>query len=202
MAPRQRNPDLAALERALARPRPTQLSGRVLARLGIVPERLVPAAVLCGLVEGPGGLEVILTERVAHLRHHAGQISFPGGRMDDGDATPEAAALREAEEEIALLPTAVRPLGRLRENPTLTGFRVTPVVAQVDATARLSPNPDEVAEVFRVPLPWLLDPANRARETRQINGQPITMVRFDWQGHVIWGATATMLMDLIELLTE
>lgn len=158
------------------------------------------AAVLCALVDGREGLDVILTRRVDHLRHHAGQVSFPGGRMDEDDESEEATALREAHEEIGLPPSAVEVLGRLHEHPTVTGFRVTPVVAHVDAQVALIPNPDEVAQVFRVPLQWLLDDANVSRATREFGGRRLVVHRFDWHEHVIWGATASMILDLKTLL--
>ena len=158
------------------------------------------AAVLCALVDGREGLDVIFTRRVDHLRHHAGQVSFPGGRVDDDDADEEATALREAHEEIGLPPASVTVLGRLHEHPTITGFRVTPVVAHIESGVTLTPNPAEVADVFQVPLHWLLDDANVSRATREYRGRRIVVHRFDWNEHVIWGATASMILDLKKIL--
>lgn len=158
------------------------------------------AAVLCPLMDGEHGLEVVLTRRVEALRQHAGQVSFPGGRMDPDDADEEATALREAHEEIGLSPTDVSVLGRLNELPTVTGFRVTPVVAHVTRPVTFRPNPGEVAAVFKVPLNWLFDDANVEHQTREFNGRQVAMHRFQWQNEVIWGATAAMIMDLRKAL--
>lgn len=192
-------PDFAAIEQALARPRNRQVSTRMLTRLGFDKDRLTDAAVLCALCDGPNGLEMILTERVAHLTHHAGQVSFPGGRIDARDVTVEAAALREAHEEIALHPQDVTVLGRLRDYPTITGFRITPIVAKVSADITLVPNPQEVAAVFKVPLAFLLDPRNAQESVREINGAPLTLHSFQYGEFHIWGATATMIMDFVRL---
>ncbi len=172
----------------------TQATGTRLARLGMDLGVLTPAAVLIALRDGPEGLEMVLTRRREHLKHHAGQVSFPGGRIDATDASVEAAALREAHEEVGLEPHRVRIVGRLSRFPTITGYLVTPVVGFLDAGHELVANPDEVAEVFGVPLAFLMDRANVERSSRRIGGVRVPMYRFEFGGQVIWGATAHMIM--------
>lgn len=155
----------------------------------------VKAAVLCPLVSGRDGPEVVLTRRVESLRHHAGQVSFPGGRVDPGDASLEAAAMREAHEEIGLPPGHVTTLGRLNDLPTITGFNVTPVVGFVEQPVAWRPNPAEVADVFQVPLRWLFDERNVTTSQREFRGRRVDVYRFDWREFVIWGATAAMILD-------
>lgn len=159
------------------------------------------AAVLVPLVERPDGFSVILTQRTADLKAHGGQISFPGGRMEKHDADAEAAALREAREEIGLDPATVEILGRLDPYKTVTGFDVTPVVAAVSLPLALIPDPVEVAEIFEVPLAFFLDPANHQRHSRT---SPTGAVRayyaMPYQDRYIWGATAGMLVNLYEVL--
>lgn len=133
---------------------------------------------------------VILTRRQDHLRTHAGQVAFPGGKIDAGDDGPVGAALREAEEEIGLEPGFVRPLGLLDPYVSNTGYRIMPVVALVSAEAPLLPNADEVAEVFEVPLAFLMDPANHVLETRPWRGADRRYYAMPWQGQRIWGVTA------------
>ncbi len=173
-------------------------------RRGIEPVGLrdrppVLAAVLVAFVlgESPG---VLLTKRNKHLKRHAGQISFPGGRIDETDADPEAAALREAEEEIALNPRSVEVLGRLGDFLTGTGFRITPVVGLVPPGLRYAPTPGEVDAVFELPVDVLLDPTAPRRERQERGG----VVRDVWiwphPKHDIWGATAAILVHLAERL--
>ena len=161
---------------------------------------LVPAAVLVPLVDHPEGLTVLLTLRTLHLHDHAGQISFPGGRIDPGDTDAAAAALRETEEEVGLKPERVRLVGRLDTYVTRTGYQVTPLVGLVEPPLDLAIDPEEVAEAFEVPLGFLLDPANRQRDSRFYQG----MERYFWAmpfgRHYIWGATAGMLVNLAEVL--
>jgi 8-oxo-dGTP pyrophosphatase MutT (NUDIX family) len=160
--------------------------------------RLRPAAVLCGLVDrGDGeGWRVILTRRADHLNRHAGQVAFPGGRIDPEDASPEAAALREAEEEIGLSPRQVELLGPIDGHETVTGYTVTPFVGFVDRGFVPRPDPAEVAEVFEPPLAFLMDPANRRRNHREGPGGRRQYWAMPWEGRYIWGATARMLVSL------
>ena len=157
------------------------------------------AAVLVPLVLRDAGVTVLLTERTAHLHDHAGQISFPGGRVEDTDPDPVSAALRESEEEIGLARARVEVLGHLPVYLTVTGFEVTPVVGLVAPGFALAPDPFEVAEVFEVPLAFLMDPAHHERRliqaaegTRRFYAMPYTANRTFF----IWGATAAMLRNL------
>ena len=153
-----------------------------------------PAAVLVAVTAKaqPG---VILTVRRENLRTHAGQIAFPGGRIDPGES-PIAAALREAEEEIALDPAAVEVIGELDSYRTVTGFEVTPVLGVVPPAPDLRPHDVEVADWFEAPLTHLLDPANHRRESAVFRGAERHYRVIDWNGRRIWGATAAMLVNL------
>ncbi len=161
---------------------------------------LTPAAVLVGLVERAHGLTVLFTRRTEHLLHHAGQISFPGGHTDPGDATPEETALRETEEEIGLHRSHVETIGRLDQYVTRTGFSITPVVALITPPFELTLDPDEVEEAFEVPLDFLLDPANHQRHSRETGGQIREFHAMPYGEYYIWGATAGMLINLYEVL--
>lgn len=161
---------------------------------------LTPAAVLVPVVARPTGPTVLLTQRTAHLRDHAGQVSFPGGRCEDDDPTPEHTALREAEEEVGIVPGQVEILGRLPEYRTGTGFVVTPVVGLVTPPLNLKLDDFEVAEVFEPPLAFLLDAANHQRQTMEIRGRRHEFWAMPWQGYFIWGATAGMLVTLHRFL--
>lgn len=161
---------------------------------------LCPAAVLIGLVEREVGPQVLLTRRTAHLRHHAGQVSFPGGRIEPGDSGPLQAALREAEEEAGIDPAWVTPLGYLDTFDTITGFRVAPLVARVDACYQARPDPAEVEEVFEAPLELFMDRERMQSRIVEYRGRPRRYVAWDWQGRRIWGATAMMLLELTERL--
>ena len=160
------------------------------------------AAVLVPIVDHPSGLTVIFTKRTSHLKAHSGQVSFPGGRAEPEDPTPEFTALREAREEIGLAMERVEVLARLPDYHTRTGFRVTPVVALVTAPVELVPDPREVEEVFEVPLAFLLDPANHRRETRELQGRNVGYYVMRYGTHTIWGATAGMLVNLYRHLAE
>lgn len=158
------------------------------------------AAVLVALVDRPDGATVLLTQRAAHLNAHAGQISFPGGGVEPDDAGPEAAALREAEEETGLPPSLVRCVGRLDTYLTRTGFRVVPVVALVQPPPALRPDPSEVAEIFEVPLSRILAPDGCRVESHEVAGVVRRYYAFPVRNRYIWGATAGMLVNLRDVL--
>ncbi len=158
------------------------------------PDATVPAAVLIAVTDRdePG---VILTVRRSDLRTHAGQVAFPGGRIDPGeDAT--AAALREAWEELELDPDCVEPVATLDSYRTITGYCVTPLLAACPADLPLTPHDREVADWFEAPLAFLIDPANQRRESVPFQGRERHYYRIDWNGRNIWGATAAMLVNL------
>lgn len=159
-----------------------------------------PAAVLVGVVERPSGPTVLLTRRTEHLRDHAGQISFPGGRIEPGDASPAAAARREAEEEIGLDPATVEVLGELVPYDTVTGFRIHPVVAWLQPPLGLRLDPFEVAEIFEVPLRFVADPANQRRHSYRRGALTRGYYVLYYQGRFIWGATAGILVNFSSLL--
>lgn len=158
--------------------------------------RLRPAAVLCALVPRNDGFQVILTQRSEHLRAHAGQVAFPGGKIDATDASPMAAALREAEEEIGLSADQVEILGAIDRYETGTGFAITPFIGICRASFRPIAEEGEVAEVFETPLDFLMNPRNRERRSYELNGHTRHYYAYDWQGRMIWGATAGMLKAL------
>jgi len=161
-----------------------------------------PASVLVPIVTRPAELTVLLTRRTAHLRDHSGQISFPGGRAEPGDASVEATALREAHEEIGLEPARVEVLGRLSDYHTRTDFRVTPVVALVAPPFELRLDAHEVDEAFEVPLAFLLDPANHRRHAREFQGRRVPYFAIEYRDYYIWGATAGMLVNLYRHLAR
>jgi 8-oxo-dGTP pyrophosphatase MutT (NUDIX family) len=160
-----------------------------------------PAAVLLGLIERDAGFNVLFTQRSAHLSAHAGQVSFPGGRLEPSDAGPIEAALREATEEIGLDPALVRVVGRLHSFQTVTGFLITPVVGFVDPGFEPRPDETEVDAVFEVPLSFLLDPSNVSVGYRERMGVRFRVYEFHYEGRHIWGATASILMNLKEIIT-
>ena len=164
-------------------------------------ERVVtPAAVLVPLINRAAGVTVMLTQRTAHLNDHAGQISFPGGRVEEGDPDRTFTALREAEEETGLDRSAVHVIGRLPEYDIPTGFRVTPVVGWIEPPVAYDPDPFEVAEVFEVPLMHFLDPANHQRHSDEVQGRRRNYYAMPYQHRHIWGATAGMLFSLYRAL--
>lgn len=161
---------------------------------------LTPAAVLVPLVAEAAGFSLLLTRRTAHLRDHAGQVAFPGGRAEPTDPSPEATALREASEEIGLAPAGVVLLGRLDTYVTGTGYEVTPVVGLLTPPLALTPDPYEVAEIFQVPLDFFLQPANRQLMSREWQGRSRQFYAYPYGEHFIWGATAGMVNNLAEIL--
>jgi 8-oxo-dGTP pyrophosphatase MutT (NUDIX family) len=181
----------AALERGHAR-ETELLAGDVLEGSG---DPATPAAVLVPVVERPEPT-VILTLRPETMRQHAGQVSFPGGRIEPDDEGPIAAALREAEEEIGLPPYEVNVIGLADTYITVTGFRVTPVVGVLPPDLPLTPHAGEVAAVFEAPLAYLLDPAHQRVRTAIFRGRERTYYEIAWEGQRIWGATAAMIVNL------
>jgi len=185
------------LAQRLARPAPTAAQGlsdgfRLPGREG----RATPAAVLVPVVNRPAGLQLLLTQRSADLADHPGQISFPGGRLDPEDADHAAAALRETTEEIGLPSSRVDVLGYLSPYETVTGYRVLPVVGWIEPPFELVPDPVEVADVFEVPLDFLLDTANHQRHYRMLGEIRRDYWAIPWLDRYIWGATAAMLLIL------
>jgi 8-oxo-dGTP pyrophosphatase MutT (NUDIX family) len=169
------------------------------------------AAVLVPLVQRPEGLTVLLTRRTEHLRDHAGQISFPGGRSEPGDDGPTGTALREAHEEVGLTPAHVDVIGALPVYTTVTHFMVTPVVALVQPRFELALDSFEVAEAFEVPLAWLMNPTHHRRHRFEYEGGQRQFLSMPWQStdvdglpreYLIWGATAAMLRNLYRFLAR
>lgn len=163
-------------------------------------QALTPAAVLVPLVARPEGPKVLLTRRTDHLHDHAGQISFPGGRIDPEDSGPDAAALRETAEEIGLAARHVELIGRLDTYIVRTGFEVFPVVGLVTPPFELTLDAFEVAEAFEVPLSFFLTPGNKQRQSRMFKGKERHFYVYLYKDFYIWGATAGMLGNLAELL--
>lgn len=164
-------------------------------------ESLTPASVLFPLVPRADGFFVLLTQRTDHLRDHPGQISFPGGRVEPEDLSPEHTALREAREEIGLAPEHIEVIGYLPDYCTITGYRVTPVVAIVTPPFELTPDVYEVAQVFEVPLDFLLDPINHQEHAILRDGKPRRFFAMSYGSYFIWGATAGIIMSLHRALT-
>ncbi len=194
LAPREQQ---AWLAERLARPAPA--SARNLSDGFRLPGREgdpTAAAVLVPIVHRNNGLTVLFTERSHDLPDHPGQISFPGGRIEPEDLDERSAALREAEEEVGLPRHRVTLLGRLAEYETVTGYRVVPVVGWVEPPFQLKPDPVEVADVFEVPLSFLLDPENQKRHFRMIGELRRDFFAIPYGERYIWGATAAMLMIL------
>jgi 8-oxo-dGTP pyrophosphatase MutT (NUDIX family) len=166
----------------------------------LLPPARAAAAVLVPLVNRAGILSVLLTRRTDHLARHAGQVSFPGGRSEPSDSDAIATALRETLEEIGIEPTLIEPFGYLDILETVSGYCVTPVVAWLDAAYKAQPDPHEVAEIFEVPLEFFLAPENLRRLSVEYRGRPREILEFAHIGPRIWGATATMLFNLVQRL--
>jgi 8-oxo-dGTP pyrophosphatase MutT (NUDIX family) len=165
-----------------------------------VPVDLSDAAVLIPIVGRVAGLQVVLTRRPDYLRRHAGQVAFPGGRIDPGDEGPVQAALREADEEIGLAPPLVDVRGALAPFATGTGFKIFPIVGLVEARFSARINQSEVAEAFEVPFAFLMNPANHARKTGEFRGVSRSYYEMIYDGRRIWGATAHMIVKLYQRL--
>ncbi|MEQ9326407.1 MAG: CoA pyrophosphatase [Rhodospirillales bacterium] len=161
-----------------------------------------PAAVLVPIIVRPGGPTVLFTQRTAHLHDHAGQVSFPGGRIEPDDRDPEHTALRETEEEVGIAPDRVELVGRLAEYNTGTGFTVTPVVGIVMPPFEIVPDPFEVAEVFEVPLDLLSNLGHYSFHMRVRGGRLRRFYQIEHDNKIIWGATAGMLRNLARVLAE
>ncbi|MBM3395588.1 MAG: CoA pyrophosphatase [Betaproteobacteria bacterium] len=160
------------------------------------------AAVLVPVINRAEGPTLMLTQRTAHLNDHAGQISFPGGRVEQADAGRAHTALRETEEETGLHPRHIEILGHLPEWDIQTGYRVTPVVGWIEPPFELRPDPFEVAEVFEVPLAFLLNPDNHRRHSDVVNGRHRHYYSMPYEDRYIWGATAGMIHTLYRVLTQ
>jgi 8-oxo-dGTP pyrophosphatase MutT (NUDIX family) len=162
-----------------------------------------PSAVLAPLVplpRDPEALEVVLTRRTSDLTSHAGQVSFPGGRIDEADGSAEAAAMRELQEELGVAARDVALVGHLDHMLTVTGYHITPVVGVLAPGVELRPEPREVARVFSVPLDRLLDDGGWELREHHWNGRVFHSWHFPWDGEDVWGATARMLRGFVELL--
>jgi 8-oxo-dGTP pyrophosphatase MutT (NUDIX family) len=162
---------------------------------------LTPAAVLVPLVQREVELTVLLTQRTPHLQAHGGQVAFPGGRIEPSDRDPVHAALRETEEEVGLPSDHVSVIGRLDTYITGTGYEITPVVGLVRAPYPVRADPNEVADVFEVPLAFVLDVRNHERHSREFKGRIRSFFVLPFPGRYIWGATAGMLVNLAEVLS-
>jgi 8-oxo-dGTP pyrophosphatase MutT (NUDIX family) len=177
-------------------------SKELLERVRATSDKRIPAAVLVPLVERDGGWTVLLTQRSATLKDHAGQISFPGGRIEPQDAGPWAAALREAHEEIGLSAGFAEFAGFLPDHWVGTGFRVTPAVAFINPLFELRIATDEVHDVFEVPLSYILDEANHRPRQMQIDDVPVEVYDIPYGERIIWGATAGMLLTFRHMLQD
>ncbi len=191
--------DLADLWAALARPAAPSSDYDLNPDVKLPPgRRLRPAAVLIGIGQGRQGPEVLLTKRASHLKHHPGQIAFPGGKVEEGDKDAAAAAIREACEEVGLPESGVELLGDMPTHETVTGYEVTPVIASLTRTFEPVPEPGEVAEVFYVPLSFLMTPGAYRVERRRWRGVWRQFYVVPYGPYYIWGATARILKSLAD----
>ena len=161
---------------------------------------LIPAAVLVLIIIRNDGLQVLLTKRNENLKHHAGQISFPGGRVEDSDRNVQHTALRETEEEVGLKPALIKIIGELDQYIVGTGYLVSPIIGVIEPPFELVKQEDEVAEIFEAPLDFLISPENFKRYSRNFNGKTHYHFAITWENHFIWGATAGMLRNLSDRL--
>jgi 8-oxo-dGTP pyrophosphatase MutT (NUDIX family) len=194
--------DIGELRRRFARPR--RIAESLGGDHGIDSDEaaLRPASVLIPIIARTEELTVLFTRRTTHLRDHSGQISFPGGRAEPQDPSPESTALRETEEEIGIDPGRIEVAGRLAEYRTGTGYRITPVVGFVTPPFELKPDAYEVDEVFEVPFSFLLDPRHHLLQSREIRGEMRSFFAIPYERHYIWGATAGLLVNLYRHLVE
>lgn len=165
-------------------------------------QTLKPAGVLIPVIERPDGLSVLLTQRSAELKHHAGQVSFPGGRMEEADRDIVQTALRETHEEVGIPPDSIAVIGYLQPMLTVTGYAVTPVIGLIAAAVPLDLDRTEVEYAFEVPLPFLLDKRNQRASEREFQGRRIPTVEFRYGDEHVWGATAHMLVELRKILLK
>jgi 8-oxo-dGTP pyrophosphatase MutT (NUDIX family) len=192
--------DVAGLKERLRRQTPPAFSVYGDDGAGREAAAATAASVLVPIVAHPAELTVLFTQRTSQLRSHSGQVSFPGGRAEPQDASPEFTALREAGEEIGLQAGRVEIVARLPDYLTRTGFRVTPVVGLLTPPLELAPDSREVEEVFEVPLAFLLDARNHRRETGELRGETVGYYVMQYGERRIWGATAGMLVNLYRML--
>lgn len=164
------------------------------------PDKLREAAVLIGLIPRETGWQVLLTRRTEHMTSHAGQVAFPGGRVDQSDDGHVAAALRETAEEVGIASSQIRPIGFLERFATISNFIVTPVVAILSVDISPKPQQSEVAAIFEAPLALFLDPLQRRSESREYLGRTRSTTVFQFGEHRIWGATASMMVNFVERL--
>ena len=162
---------------------------------------LTAAAVLVLLAETPEGVQVLLTERSHGVRDHKGQVALPGGAIEAGDADETSAAIREAVEEVGLDPSRLRVIGRLDDYVTVTGYHVTPIVGVLPSFEGLGPRTDEITEVFAFPLDWIGDPGRVQTVPGSLFGRDEDILFVPCEGHMVWGATARILKQFVELLS-
>jgi 8-oxo-dGTP pyrophosphatase MutT (NUDIX family) len=165
-------------------------------------QMLRPAGVLIPVLDRPGQLSVLLTQRSAGLKHHAAQVSFPGGRMESTDKDVVHTALRETHEEVGIPADAITVIGYLDPMPTVTGYAVTPVIGVVSADAPLQVDRTEVEYAFEVPLPFLLDAGNQRAAEREYRGHRVPTIEFHYESERIWGATAQMLVEFRKIILK